>query len=121
MLYINYFILVYNKYIMNGMINVSQTLFNADQKLASEGDNLTAYLNQARISTFYQDNPFQILSSSDKFNIPTLGGKIDGSQGSGSRPGVAFSIKEPVLTVPKNNIQLVNKGGIWVPSGMSSF
>ncbi len=106
---------------MNGSVNISQTLFNADQKLASEGDNLTAYLNQARISTYYQDNPFQILSSSAKFNIPTLGGSIDGSNGAGSRQGINFSIKEPVLTVPKNNIQLVNRGGVWVPSGMSSF
>jgi hypothetical protein len=104
-------------------LNISQTLFRADEKIAKQDEsNVSAYINQSRISTYYKDNPIPILSASGQYGISTLGGPIDGSVGSGSRPGQTFKIAPvKVEAIPENNIQLVNKGGIWVPSGMGNF
>jgi hypothetical protein len=56
-------------------MNISQTLFNADEKLAKKDEsNMSAYINQSRISTFYKDNVFDVLAFSSQFGIPTLGG-----------------------------------------------
>jgi hypothetical protein len=75
-------------------LNLSQTLFNIDQQLMTKkpnknglGEEMPAYINQAKLSTYYQDNPWQTLAFSTRFCLDPLGGPINDSQGSGARPG----------------------------------
>lgn len=96
--------------------NVSQTLFNEDEKtngtlslkeeqkfsflgninpIYANDQNMKAitpiFLDQSRLSTYYQDNPWNILTYSRQFdNIPIMGGDINPSQSPGYRPGNTY-------------------------------
>ncbi len=107
----------------NGQMG-SQTLFDVSEQLAAEKGQLKALINQSRMSTYYQDNPFGVLSFSNKFGIDTLGGPIDGSVGSGHRPGYKFNAPEiPNMQMKPTfeKVKIVDKKGIVVPKSMSSF
>jgi hypothetical protein len=94
--------------------NISQTLFQQNEKLVVPSDsvsvayqNLTslsgvnsmpqeinnireqmpAYMSQAHLSTWYQDNPWDILTYSKKFGLSPMGGNLELDQGSGFKPG----------------------------------
>jgi hypothetical protein len=98
--------------------NLTQTMFKQDEKLVVPSDsvssayqNLTAlsgvnsmpqeidnmhsqmpaFLNQAHLSTYYQDNPFGTLSYSTKYGVPVPGGNIDPTQPPGHKPGNTYS------------------------------
>jgi hypothetical protein len=99
-----------------GSRNISQSLFQMDEKLMTDpkaqknlryqmmSDNtvsgwnsiqgpqgidnqLPAYLNQSRLSTYYQDNPWSTLQFSNKFGLSPMGGEINPTLTPGSRPG----------------------------------
>jgi hypothetical protein len=53
-------------------------------------DQMPAFLSQAKMSTFYQDNPWETLTSSKKYGVETLGGEIDPNQSPGHRPGNTY-------------------------------
>jgi len=111
----------------SGSRNISQTLFATDESLmkknvgslatiapynwiSSEDVGIegagtaqeAAYINQSRMSSYYQDNPFKNLLFANQFALPTLGGPVNGSQGSGSRPGVV------ITELPKKGFALLN-------------
>lgn len=94
--------------------NITQTLFKQNESLIIPSDsvsdayqNLTAlsginsmpqesnnmknimpaFLSQAHLSTWYQDNPWDILTFSKKYGVPTMGGEINPSQPPGYKPG----------------------------------
>lgn len=87
--------------------NLSQTLFeqneqliqkapkNAQQQFTLISDQpdsnmkqvMPAFLSQAHLSTYYQDNPWDTLSVSEKYGLPTLGGSLNKTQPPGYRPG----------------------------------
>ena len=50
-------------------------------------DQMPAFLSQARMSTFYQDNPWSTLTSSKKYGVDTMGGEVIPDQPPGYRPG----------------------------------
>ncbi len=97
--------------------NISQTLFKQNESLVVPSDsvsvafqNLTAlsginsmpqeltnmqtqmpaYLQQAHLSTYYQDNPFSTLLYSTKYGVPVPGGNIDPTLPPGHKPGNIF-------------------------------
>lgn len=94
--------------------NISQTLFKENEKLIVPSDSVSvafqnlsslsginsmpqetnnmqsqmpAYLNQAHLSTWYQDNPFDTLLYNTKYGVPVLGGNIDPTLPPGHKPG----------------------------------
>ena len=141
-----------------GSRNISQSLFDLDEKLMKQqytnalqglsvfewnaqdkergidGSQLPAYINQARMSTYYQDNPWGTLNFSSQFGLNPMGGSVTGNLGAGSRPGNTIknvpkpgfalyentyvSVREPK---PVNNIVPLNVQGINVPSFMVNF
>ncbi len=96
--------------------NISQALFNENEKLIGSVDKkqqqfsflgnidpiyaddynmksqTPAFLEQTRMSTYYQDNPWNILTYSKKYdgNIPIMGGKINPTQSPGYKPGNTY-------------------------------
>jgi hypothetical protein len=122
----------------SGAINISQALFMMDEKISQKNMGLRSgsdhmkvqtpvLINQSRLSTYYQDNPWSTLSFSQKYGLETLGGPIDGSKGSGHRPGNIFVDKSKVnmnirsLPAPVNNMEYINYSGVNVPFFMSRF
>ncbi len=94
--------------------NISQTLFKQNESLIkpmnessykdvatlpgivpvlSETDEMNkimpAFIAQSRLSTYYQNNPFEILNSSKKYGMEPLGGPVNSSRGSGYFPGTS--------------------------------
>lgn len=90
---------------LNGTYNVSQMLFLEDQAKSFPGDTkdmTKAYLDQSRLSTYYQDSPWQVLTFPTQFNLNALGGPINGLQPPGSRPGnLLMKNPNPVQALPK--------------------
>lgn len=90
---------------------------------------LPAILNQSHMSTYYQDNPFDILSFSTNFGVKPLGGNINYNQGSGSKPDTKWKPNTQQLLALKitnqqqqqlnaNNVVPVKVDGIVVPQFM---
>jgi hypothetical protein len=101
--------------------NLSETLFNQNEKLIKQSKNtpqgfsnnnlsglqfgmdsdmdkqMPAYLSQSHLSTWYQNNPWEILTSSQKYGLPIMGGELTKDQGPGNQPG-------NVLRQPASNI-----------------
>jgi hypothetical protein len=114
--------------LLAGPSNISQSLFMADEKVAGEeNSNLKALINQSRLSTYYQDNPYGTLTFSNKFQLPTLGGEIS-EQTPGHRPGNIFK----GVNVPERNfrnqdkkqdstIKTANVQGIIMPNNMARW
>lgn len=96
--------------------NISQALFNENEKLVGSVDKkqqqfsflgninpiyaddydmksqIPAFLEQSRMSTYYQDNPWKILTYSKKYDegIPIMGGSINPTQNPGYKPGNTY-------------------------------
>jgi hypothetical protein len=112
--------------------NITQTLFKQNESLVVPSDsvslafqNLTAlsginsmpqgltnmrtqmpaYLQQAHLSTWYQDNPWDTLTYTKKFGVPPMGGNIDLQQPPGHRPGNILN-KSLVPTYPSGSQNL---------------
>lgn len=139
------------------VLNVSGMLFLLDEKLMKEccDDDISeqlenskmvsnwssiqtprncqkpAYLNQSRISTWYQDNgSYPVLQYSNQFGLNVMGGAYDPRETAGSRPGVP----EPLVARPGfalyngnytpvrqpdpilNTMKLRDDGGIVLPT-----
>lgn len=105
-------------------INISRSLFMSDEKVAEDrGSNLKAFINQSRISTYYQDNPFGTLSFSGQFSLPAMGGQIT-QQPSGHRPGNLFMGTQVLHAMPAFQMESVktkNLSGIVVPKNMARW
>jgi hypothetical protein len=94
--------------------NITQTLFKQNEKLVVPSDSVSmayqnlsslsglnsmpqelntmqsqmpAFLSQAHLSTWYQDNPWETLTYTKKFDVPPMGGNIDPTQPPGHKPG----------------------------------
>jgi len=135
-----------------GAVNISGVLFNMDNQLAHNGsivDQLTdsrmvsdwnsikgqtlkpgspAYINQARLSTWYQDNgSVPILSFSNQFGLPVMGGKMT-PVGQGARPDYPFqnlpksgfslykNEYSPVDSPSEYNVPIKQENGIYTPN-----
>ena len=99
-----------------GARNISQSLFQMDEKMMADpkaqknlqyqmmsdktvsgwntidepqgfDNQQPAYLNQSRLSTYYQDNPWATLQFSSKFGLSPMGGEVNPTLTPGSRPG----------------------------------
>ncbi len=53
---------------------------------------MPAFIAQSRLSTYYQDKPFDILNSSKKYGMEPMGGPVNSSMGSGYFPGTSHVI-----------------------------
>jgi len=112
-----------NAYPVKGA-NITQTLFKQNEMLVKPSDSVSvafqnlsalsginsmpeeinnmeeqmpAFLQQAHLSTYYQDNPWDTLMYGKKYGVPPMGGNIDLQQPPGHRPGniiVSPGIKE---------------------------
>ena len=107
--------------------NISGDLFLSDEKVAADsGSNIRALINQSRMSTYYQDNPYGTLLFSDKFGVPTLGGPVV-PQTPGHRPGNLYSGKQVLAADPAylaqkdNTIKMTEINGIIVPKNMARW
>lgn len=54
-----------------------------------------AFVEQANLSTWYQSNPWQILTDSSKYDVAPLGGPVDFEQPPGYRPGNTLMTQKP--------------------------
>ncbi len=143
----------------SGARNISQSLFMLDEKLSTctNGQALNdtsmvsswntsevdvkgigcqqpAYINQSRLSTWYQDNGSQeVLLFSNQFGLPVMGGEYNNKAESGHRPGnVLKQVPKPgyalnndkyyKINYPKyNEINITESNGISRPSFMNPF
>lgn len=127
----------------SGARNISQSLFMMDEKLMSDpkhlaiklmqnkdvsgwnsisepqgiDNQLPAYLNQSRLSTYYQDNPWPTLQFTNKFGLEPLGGPIDPTQTPGHRPGNILKSSQVALPgyAMGNPVQHAMIGSGYVP------
>lgn len=76
-----------NKY--NSMLTLSDINSNSDT-MSDMSSIMPAYLSQARMSNYYQDNPFDVLSNNTKYGMPVLGGNINPTQPPGAKPGNTY-------------------------------
>ena len=60
---------------------------------------MPVYLEQANLSTWYQSNPWEILTSSTKYGLPVMGGDLIMDQPPGYRPGNV--LRKPQPPAPK--------------------
>lgn len=142
----------------NGSINISGSLFFMDEKLMNNnnlnsrlvnsqlvsnwnsipmdqgtGVQLPAYINQSRLSTWYQDNGNEpVLQFANQYGLNVMGGNFRGDLTPGSRPGnitpsddvskpgYALYNKKyyPVSEPPSilNSMRINTKNGISTPS-----
>jgi hypothetical protein len=97
----------------SGSLNISQILFKLDEQ---EPSIKTAYLNQSRLSTYYQDHPYGVLSFVNQFNMTAPGGNISSDQGSGAKPNNTFAkyqqktgVKQATFVpIPEESAKLFN-------------
>ena len=69
---------------------------NSMQSEDQEMKKLTpAFIEQANLSTWYQSNPWGILTDSSKYGVEPLGGPIDFEQPPGYRPGNVLMTQKP--------------------------
>ena len=82
--------------------SVSQAFSNlksvSDINALSQQDNdlkkmMPAFLEQAHLSTYYQNNPWDILTNSTKYGLPVLGGDLSLDQAPGYKPGNVLAKK----------------------------
>lgn len=71
--------------------NITQTLFMQDERVIRDSSDsstslMPAYIQQARMSTYFQDSPCAILLASHKYGLEPLGGPVT-NQPNGYRPG----------------------------------
>ncbi len=71
--------------------NITQTLFLENERSIKENSDsstslMPAYIQQARMSTYFQDSPCAILLASQKYGLEPLGGPVT-NQPNGYRPG----------------------------------
>jgi len=72
-------------------------------------EQMPAFLQQARLSTYYQDNPWPILTASNKNGVPTMGGDLIPDQPPGHRPGNLLKTPfKPNVPMPMQNMPMPN-------------
>ncbi len=64
------------------------------QELNNMQSQMPAYLQQAHLSTWYQDQPWETLTYSKKYGVPPMGGNLNLQQPPGYKPGNIF--KSPI-------------------------
>ncbi len=60
------------------------------QEINNMQSQMPAFISQAHLSTWYQDNPYSTLTYSAKYGVPVLGGNIDPTQPPGHKPGNTY-------------------------------
>lgn len=149
-----------------GAINISKAMFQVDENLSSQPklsnqlhmnlsdskniaswnslpehqgfeNQMPAYLNQVRLSNYYQDTPWPVLQFSQEFGLSPMGGQLNPNLPPGRRPGntlktppVAMGMAKNFMTGTEmavrqpnvqNNIHPVVNNGIAVPSFMKGM
>lgn len=110
-------------------LNISQSLFQLDEKLVAPSKDFSsefpAFLNQSRISTYFQDNPFPTVTFPMQFGLSPLGGAVNTRIGSGSKPAL-YKEPEPEPVVAQSygsnvssNTNPVMANGFMVPKYMA--
>jgi len=135
-----------------GTTNISQSLFLMDEEITrnAEGQQRyeeemntsmisdwnsikrpqmsnAAFINQSRLSTWYQDNgSIPILGFSTQFGLPMMGGPYNTGAMNGSRPGYKPSDPEllkfdqmAVTDVTPLHVPITTQNGIMTPSFMT--
>ena len=118
----------------NALQNISPFEWNSQNQEQAMGVQEQAYINQARMSTYYQDNPFATLDFASQFGLNVMGGSVRGNLGSGSRPGnIVKDVPKPGFALstagytpirqpaPVNNIVPLDVQGINIPNFMVNF
>jgi hypothetical protein len=107
--------------------NISQTLFKQNERMVVPSDSVSvayqnlsslsginslpqelnnmqnqmpAYLQQAHLSTWYQDNPWETLMYSKNYGVPPMGGNLEVDQPPGHKPG--NTLRQNILPRPPN-------------------
>lgn len=140
-----------------GTLNISQSLFLMDQNLMGSGTQtpqpydsdasvqqvpnsqfsandlslLGPYINQAHMANYYRDNPYNTLSFSLNYGVPTLGSPINPNLGAGSKPLNRFvpnnnqiasqqMIRQQQMMTNRNNVVPQNVDGVFIPNFMTN-
>ena len=106
-----------------GTLNFSQVLFQLDENVSKDQGLFGAFLNQSRMSTFMQDNPWETLTYSQKYaGIKPLGGDISPNAPPGYQPGNILKSYSPpaqqLLSSPQvnsNQTQPIQVNGLFLP------
>lgn len=107
--------------------NISQTLFKQNESLIVPSDSVSmafqnlsslsginsmpqelntmksqmpAYLSQAHLSTYYQDNPWETLMYAKNYGVPPMGGNLELNQPPGHKPGNI--LRQNILAKPSS-------------------
>lgn len=114
--------------------NIGQNLFKMDETIMRNSQNSSgsannspqfpSYLNQARLSTYYQDNPWPTLMFSENFGLVPPGGDINRTLTPGSRPGNLLPVqgqnqKPTSSTVVSQDVDIAVVNGFMLPKNMS--
>jgi hypothetical protein len=75
------------------------------QELNNMQNQMPAFLSQAHLSTWYQDNPWETLTYTKNYGVPPMGGNLDLEQPPGHKPGNTLRRGLiPVLPSPSHNL-----------------
>jgi len=114
----------------NGTLNLSQSLFQMDEKIASANmpnmfnQEFPSFINQSRLSTYFQDNPWPTVEFPIQYGLNPMGGPINYSLPPGHKPG---NLPRPApmpsnaYSGYQNTTVPVNKNGMMVPNFMTNF
>ncbi len=114
-----------------GTLNLSQSLFQFDENLVAPSKNFSqefpVFMNQSKISTYFQDNPYSTLTFVNQFGMSPLGGSINYNIGSGSKPNAPMPFTMPPSNGVQNafsnrtdsNVQPIEMNGMFVPQFMA--
>lgn len=115
----------YSNLQMNLVNSKSVSAWNVLPSSQGFQDQMPAYLNQVRLSNYYQDNPWPTLENSNKYGVSTMGGQLNLNVSPGKRPGNALKV-QPTASNVMHDVQQqqqfspITRNGIVVPSFMGN-
>ncbi len=110
-----------------GSLNLSQSLFQIDEKLVGPsknfGQEFPSFINQSKLSTYFQDNPWPTVTFTNQFGMSPMGGPINYKLGPNSRPG---NLMKPTPIAANTFVPSVSavpelRNGVYVPNFMNAF
>lgn len=82
-------------------------------------EQMPAFLEQAHLSTWYQDNPWGVLTANKAYNLPTMGGELIKNQPPGYRPGNILVTQQSATQQPATSA-LPRSAGVAVTQAPTS-
>jgi hypothetical protein len=126
----------------SGSYNITQHLFKLDESIVNSasqkpgqatpttnfGPQFDSFINQSRLSTYFQDNPWPTVTFAQQFGVAALGGRVNPTLTPGGRPGNLLATDNANVTsgnapMPANAFvgsePLTYVNGMYVPKNMA--